>query len=78
MALAVGTPLRDRRPQAYRILVEDLGWLWAATADSIGHLVPPEGDRARCGHVLPRHRRAEISPTPATTCLRCRASVGLP
>lgn len=71
MPTAVGT-----RPPAYQILVE-LGWGWAAMATSTGHLVPPKGDRARCGAMVPRHRRISIQPTRATTCAKCRAAVGL-
>jgi hypothetical protein len=66
------------RPASYQVLL-DLGWYWAITATSAGHLVPPHGDRARCGAMVPRHRRSRLNrPTRQTTCAKCRASVDLP
>lgn len=66
------------RPVAYQVVLE-LGWRWAAGPTSTAHLVPPDGDRTSCGLLVPRHRRRPIDqPTRATTCGKCRASVGLP
>ena len=64
-------------PDIYQLLL-DIGWEWAATVDGLAHLVPPRGDRARCGAVVARHRRAPVEPTPANSCRRCRQGVGLP
>ncbi len=69
---------RLRRPIAYQVRLES-GWLWAYTATSSAHLVPPHGDRASCGFMAPRHRRQPLErPTTANTCAKCRASVDLP
>ena len=65
------------RPPVYQLLL-DLQWEWAATVDSQAHLVPPRGDRARCGVVVARHRRAPVEPKPENSCRRCRSGVGLP
>jgi hypothetical protein len=65
--LARGVQTRARakaagRPVSYQVAIE-AGWLWAiragATSNAI-HLVPPHGERAWCGTVVPLDGREQV------------------
>lgn len=62
--LAVGAATRAEakrsgRPVAYQVALEQ-GWYWAAAPDHMPHLVPPYGDRARCGRTVSKIERNPV------------------
>lgn len=66
----------DPRPMAYRVLI-DQDWYWAVHRGA-PHLVPPRGDRALCGSILPRDQRARVVVGIADHgCRRCLAAAGI-
>lgn len=71
-AVAAGVPL------PYYVLTRELGWSWASLHDGVPHLVPPAGDLAECGRLVPRGARATVTAGVASTaCHPCwRAALG--
>lgn len=63
--LAVGATTRAAaaragRPVAYEIALQE-GWYWAGLPGGTPHLVPPYGDRARCGRHVTRADRHPVT-----------------
>lgn len=68
-----------QKPETYRTLTEDLGWVWAVRFGApTPHLVPPNGDMALCLTVMTRGERRQVTSGIADHgCKRCKLRAGL-
>lgn len=61
-------------PVSYWIRTQELGWHWAVRAGATHaiHLVPPRGERARCGVIVSLDGREQVLlGVAAGACARC-------